>query len=147
MEAFSVLKWAPPAIPAAMSADAVRAFAQALGLSPRYTQVPLVIGTPQLGCKRGRVLRVRSVCAVTLARRTAAAPTPADYLVSELQAARLALCQAHNDITLAKPVVSTHEETVRICKALAVPVTEEAAKAHPDRVLRQIKGKVCDSTC
>jgi hypothetical protein len=63
-------------------------------------------------------------------------------VVSELQGARLVLADQHTAKEAVRPVVATLPgELQLLAKRLSIPVSEEAAKGAPERVLTQIKAK------
>jgi len=67
----------------------------------------------------------------------------ADFIVSELQGVRLVLAEQHSAKEAARPIVATLPgELQLLAKRLSIPVSEEAVKGAPERVLTQIQAKV-----
>lgn len=110
----------------------------------------------QLGDANTRARATHHSCTTTACRHSSpfdasrqSAFTDADYLVTELQYCRVALAAQHaRSEVSAPPAPPTLEaDLFSLCKLLAIPATEDALKAHPDRALAQIKAKVSAVDC
>jgi hypothetical protein len=122
--------------PTAWDAAALHAYATALGYTTPRAEVPLLLGACAHHAQPAQAPRA------LLHPLPSSLRYAADFVVSELQGARLVLSDQHTAKEAVRPVVATLPgELQLLAKRLSIPVSEEAAKGAPERVLTQIKAK------